>query len=95
MDHHGNCPKCGSSWDAGDIFETLRRQDWCKNKSDDELRELVKTSYAPPYRFSRLIGVEIRGYYDGVAKWRCPDCGAEWDRFSKESADGKQRRVFR
>ena len=83
MDHHGNCPKCGSSWDAGDIFETLRQQDWCKNQSDEELRELVKTSYSLPYKFSRLIGVEIRGLYDGVSKWRCPDCSAEWDRFSK------------
>lgn len=31
--------------------------------------------------FSRLIGVEIRGVYDGIAYWRCPDCGLRWHRF--------------
>lgn len=32
--------------------------------------------------FSRVIGVEIAGGYDGVSIWRCPDCGHEEDRFA-------------
>lgn len=31
--------------------------------------------------YSRLIGVEISGYYDGIAYWRCPDCGTTFRRF--------------
>ena len=31
--------------------------------------------------YSRLIGIEIQGVYDGVLAWRCPDCKAIWDRF--------------
>lgn len=31
--------------------------------------------------YSRVIGVEFRGVYDGVAAWLCPDCGARWHRF--------------
>lgn len=32
--------------------------------------------------FSRLIGIEIMGGYDGVAYWECPDCKVRWDRFT-------------
>ena len=30
--------------------------------------------------FSRLIGVEIQGGYDGVNHWECPDCQATFKR---------------
>ena len=87
LDHTGLCPECGSNWDAGDIFDTLRPQNWCKDKSDDELRKFVKTSYAPPYKFSRLIGVQLPydhpEHYDGVSYWQCPDCKHQWPRFKK------------
>ncbi len=33
--------------------------------------------------FSRLIGIEIPGVYDGVLFWQCPDCGAQWHRWPK------------
>jgi len=35
--------------------------------------------------YSRMIGVEVPGVYDGVLYWECPDCGARWHRFT---ADG-------
>lgn len=39
---------------------------------------------APEDRFySRVIGVEVPGVYDGVLFYRCPDCGIEWDRFER------------
>lgn len=31
--------------------------------------------------YSRGIGVEIQGVYDGVLFWRCPDCGHDWHRW--------------
>lgn len=31
--------------------------------------------------YSRRIGVEVQGLYDGVAYWKCPDCGHNWQRF--------------
>jgi hypothetical protein len=27
---------------------------------------------------SRTIGVQVRGLYDGVLYWQCPDCGGRW-----------------
>lgn len=35
--------------------------------------------------FRREIGVEIRGVYDGVLFWACPDCGHAWNRWSKDT----------
>jgi hypothetical protein len=32
-------------------------------------------------RYSRTLGVEIRGVYDGVLYWQCPDCGGTWHRW--------------
>jgi hypothetical protein len=31
--------------------------------------------------YSRLIGIEIQGQYDGVLAWMCPYCKAVWDRW--------------
>jgi hypothetical protein len=31
--------------------------------------------------YSKLIGVEVRGIYDGVAYWHCPLCDIVWHRF--------------
>jgi len=84
IDDYGNCPECGSSWDAGAVFDNLRKQPHYVGKTDDELRAHIAESYGDENaRFSRLIGVEIRGYYDGVCKWKCPDCNKEWDRFAR------------
>ena len=40
-------------------------------------------AYGYKTHFSRLIGIEIPGKYDGVSIWKCPDCGCEWERFKK------------
>lgn len=32
--------------------------------------------------FSRIIGIEQPGVYDGVLYWLCPDCGKAWQRWS-------------
>ena len=32
------------------------------------------TQLTKPGGFLKTIGVEIRGMYDGVAYWLCPDC---------------------
>lgn len=31
--------------------------------------------------YSRRIGVEVRGVYDGVLFWQCPDCGGKTNRW--------------
>jgi hypothetical protein len=49
------------------------------------LRAYIQQSYSPPYKFSRLIGVELPyshpGHYDGVSYYMCPDCQHKFPRF--------------
>lgn len=38
-------------------------------------------SSSNPVTFRKEIGIEVPGYYDGVALWRCPSCRYTWKRF--------------
>lgn len=66
------CPWCGSDLRGAPIPEAA----------------LLKGYYGEwngePRFYSRMIGIEIRGEYDGVSRWHCPDCGATWDRWTGE-----------
>lgn len=46
-------------------------------------REYIRKGYYSPgaLNYRREIGVQIRGEYDGVLYWQCPDCGGTWHRF--------------
>ncbi len=44
--------------------------------------------------YSRLLGIEIQGGFDGVSYWECPDCLRVWDRFTgKEVFKSRTRRL--
>lgn len=75
------CPECKSNWDAGTIFDALRPQAWCADKSDDELQKYIDLAYGTdkPQCFSRLIGVSSLEL-DRVVAWECPDCKHRWPR---------------
>jgi hypothetical protein len=92
----GPCPKCNANWDDGCIIETLVAQDWWKKETRDgklkypteeDFVEYIKQHYAPPRRFSRVIGVSDPRVYDGVSWWKCPDCNTYWDRFTEEEVE--------
>lgn len=58
-----------------------------------DIPEANRKYYAPPYKWSRLIGIEILHKYDGVSFWQCPDCPARWDRWTgKLVISGKRNR---
>lgn len=66
----GNCPK-GCDLTGGEI-----------PKESLEKGYYGKWDGKTPQYYSRVIGVEIPGEYDGVLYWMCPDCGSRWHRFS-------------
>lgn len=39
--------------------------------------------YGDDTHFSNVIGIEIRGVYDGVLFWGCPRCGGRWHRWEE------------
>lgn len=32
-------------------------------------------------KYWKWVGIEVRGQYDGVLFWRCPECEADFHRF--------------
>jgi hypothetical protein len=45
--------------------------------------------------FSRVIGVEYQGGYDGVSEWLCPDCGRREGRWTgKVLADDETEQAY-
>lgn len=91
MNQPDNCPKCNSSWDGGSILESFIQQrqngaEFWKDKSDAQIEKEMKSSYSPPYRWRREIGVELPhghpNHYDGISYWECPDCHTTFNRFT-------------
>jgi len=62
------CPSCKSSLQGSPIPEEHRLAGLY---GDD-----------PPTHYSRKVGIEYPGIYDGVLVWSCPDCGYKWPRFA-------------
>lgn len=84
------CPECKASWDGGDIYQYFRNSSKYSDKTDEEIEDIV-SSYGwtkeNPKRFSKLIGIEVLGRYDGISYWKCPECETIWDRFTGKKSD--------
>ena len=46
--------------------------------TEDEQINLV----CPVCHENQIIGIELRGQYDGVLVWRCAKCEHQWPRFA-------------
>ena len=44
--------------------------------------------------YERVIGIEVRGVYDGVLYWQCPDCGGTWQRFVSNSWQAQRAQQY-
>lgn len=92
---NGNCPKCGFLLDGGDIVEKFKEMrangdSFYKNKTDKEIEKsaaMYGWSKENPKRFSNIIGIDIRGKYDGVSYWKCPGCNTTWNRWTGEEEE--------
>lgn len=68
----------------------LRQCPECKcNWSNGEIPEDKRHLYAPPYFFSKLIGIEDPYKYDGISWWACPECYTTWDRWTEKKLEKK------
>jgi len=50
-------------------------------------QEYIDAGYYAPgaTHYSRKMGYDFPGVYDGVLIWGCPDCGHCWPRFSQDT----------
>ena len=49
--------------------------------------------YGTHTHYSRKIGVDLMGVYDGVLYWMCPDCSKAWHRWSEDTAPDLHRKA--
>ena len=83
------CPKCGTDWRADQIPVESVEKGWYGHDApcqklrewDDGYDETTPCTCPLKY-YSNLIGIEIRGKYDGVSIWKCPACNTQWDRWT-------------
>jgi hypothetical protein len=81
------CDGCGADLRAGAIPEDILH---CYNSGPngeflatvEDYRDIADQLTNPTTHYSRVIGVEYQGGYDGVSEWACPDCGRREGRFS-------------
>lgn len=77
------CPHCGSDGKGEPI-----PAEHLEHKPDHDAQvEKYGRCYCLPYgegktHFSRFMGHEIQGVYDGTLFWACPDCGLAWSRWT-------------
>jgi len=57
----------------------------CKTSlQGDPIPEKSRDIFGGETHFGRVIGMNVLGVWDGVAFWRCPDCGYQWHRFTPD-----------
>jgi hypothetical protein len=71
---HETCPSCDASMCAGLIADTIELGEY---HSQPYTLEEIQDMYGDKRCYSRKIGVQIQGMYDGVCYWRYPCCGLE------------------
>jgi hypothetical protein len=70
----------------GDPYFDPKKETCEEQKARNVLLGLRERCFCLPYgegttHFSRRHGVEVRGVYDGVLFWVCPDCNHAWHRW--------------
>ena len=84
------CPFCGTSLCAGLIGETITLS---KFHPQPYTLEEIEDMYGDRRCYSKKIGIEIPGRYDGVSYWRYPCCNKVQNRWTgKEATDLELRR---
>lgn len=93
-ERYDSCPECSASFIGDPIPEYPHHDDCDQQVARSMVMGLGPRCFCKPYgdatHFRREIGHEVRGVYDGVLFWSCPDCGHAWPRWD----DGAGRLSF-
>jgi hypothetical protein len=84
-----NCPHCNVEWQEKEtIYEYfLLKYDGDKSKAKETAKAYGCTEQSPKHFSKNVIGVQVLGYYDGVAYWKCKSCNTCFDRFTFEQVN--------
>ena len=83
-----NCPSCNTEWEEKEtIKEHFENQGYSTRKAVQTAAMYGCTPENPKHFGKNVVGIEIRGGYDGVSYWKCQVCETMFDRFTMKVAD--------
>lgn len=86
---NNDCPHCGVDLNGGKIPKDIVHHYVPYSVAKKGSASVAGWLEVNPWpTFSRKHGIEVRGVYDGVLVWQCPDCAEMWPRFQKND-DGR------
>ena len=59
-----------------------------------EIPEKDRHLFGGATNFSRIVGIEVSGIYDGILYWECPDCNGRWHRWPEGTWQRKTARIY-
>jgi len=88
-----NCPKCKTAWlEDESIYDYFRKTGQTKEEATETAKSYGCTKENPKSFGKDVVGIEVRGKYDGVSYWECQKCKTVFDRFTmKETTITKIR----
>ncbi len=82
------CPECSTPWEEEEI---IFQHFLAKGKTVEEASKTAAnygcTPQTPKHFGKDVIGIQIRGGYDGVSFWKCQKCETVFDRFTMEKQE--------
>lgn len=78
-----NCPHCGTAWEEEQtIYEYFLGRYKDAAKAAEAARSYGCTPETPKHFGKDVVGIEVRGKYDGVSYWECQKCKTVFDRWT-------------
>ena len=88
--HGKNCPGCNTDWEEEEtITQYFESQGYSHRKAVQTAAMYGCTPKSPKHFGKNVIGIEIRGKYDGISYWECQVCKVMFNRWTMEVADPK------
>lgn len=81
--HPNKCPHCECDWkEPENIYEYFLRQGDSKEEASESASMYGCTKDNPKHFSKDVVGIEVRGKYDGVSYWECQKCYTVFDRWT-------------
>lgn len=83
MDKPNKCPSCKTPWEEDiTIYEYFLKEGKSKEEASKSAEMYGCTKEYPKSFGKDVIGIEVRGSYDGISYWECQKCKKLFDRWT-------------
>ena len=90
MSSPSQCPSCNIAWEEEEtITEHFERKGYTLRKALQTGAMYGCTPDTPKHFGKNVIGIAVRGKYDGVSYWKCTVCEVVHDRWTLQPIDEK------